>query len=175
MAQPCPAPNTGDECELNTGKAWYKGIEGEGTYAFDNLFGFDVQGLSVFANGALMSSKLDGGTWAPNAPEWTLAGGLLFRNANWKFSLIDKLVGQQFSDTANTSAWRISSYSDLFGSVGYQFNMVELSLTADNILDRRNTTLITINDAHPLPTATSLNQYFFQPPRSLMFAVKVHY
>lgn len=167
--------DSSEVCDLNTGKAWYKGIEGEGTYAFDNLFGFDVEGLSVFANGALMSSKLDGGNWAPNAPEWTAAAGVLFRNDNWKFSLIDKLVGQQFSDTANTSAWRLSSYSDLFGSIGYTYSMFEFNLTADNILDRRNTTLITINDAAPLPAATSLNQYFFQPPRSLMFAVKVRY
>jgi hypothetical protein len=51
----------------------------------------------------------------------------------------------------------------------------EMNLTADNILDRRNTTLITINDTTLQPAATSLNQFFFEPPRSLMFAVKVHY
>ena len=52
-----------ETCFVNNGTATYEGIEGEGTYAFEELFGADVHGLSVFANGALMSSKAGDGTW----------------------------------------------------------------------------------------------------------------
>jgi iron complex outermembrane receptor protein len=177
--EPCTF-DASEECELNNGTALYKGIEGEGTYAFDDLFGFDVRGLSIFANGALMSSKQEKGStnpgnWEPSAPDWTAAGGILYSRDQWKFSLIDKLVGSQYSDAANTPAYKLGSYADLFGSVGYMIGKFEMNLTADNILDRRNTTLITINDTTLQPAATSLNQFFFEPPRSLMFAVKVHY
>jgi iron complex outermembrane recepter protein len=169
-----------EECEFNTGTALYKGIEGEGTYALGDVFGFDLSGLSIFGNGALMSSKqgrgsTNPGNWEESAPNWTAAAGVLYNHENWKFSLIDKLVGSQYSDQANTPAYKLGSYADLFGSVGYTLGMFEANLTADNILDRRNTTLITINDTSIQPAATSLNQFFFQPPRSLMFALKVHY
>ena len=55
--QPCNLPPiigpAGETCAINTGTATYKGIEGEGTYAFDG----DLEGLSVFLNGSLNSSK----------------------------------------------------------------------------------------------------------------------
>lgn len=181
-----------DQCFENTGTATYKGIEGEGTYAFDELFDVDLRGLSVFANGAIMDSK-SGGYWVANAPQFTAAGGFLYNQNGWKFSIIDKLVGSQFSNGAilpgdkdqeysNDPRYRINSYGDLTGSLAYGFGMAELSLTADNLLDSRHTTLITINDAissngsgYETNRLDSLDQYFFQSPRSLMMALKVRY
>jgi iron complex outermembrane receptor protein len=68
--QPCSQPpftgSPGESCATNTGTATYKGIEGEGTYSFDG----DLQGLAVFVNGSLNSSK-SGGKWLKQAPMWT--------------------------------------------------------------------------------------------------------
>ena len=92
--QSCTSPPftgpSGETCALNTGVATYKGIEGEGTYAFNG----DLEGLAVFLNGSLNSSK-SGGKWLKQAPMWTSAGGIFYKRDIWKVSLIDKVVGQQ--------------------------------------------------------------------------------
>jgi iron complex outermembrane recepter protein len=168
-----------ETCFVNNGSATYEGLEGEGTYALDNLFDVDLSGLSVFANGALNSSKAQGGLWEPNAPAYTLAGGLIYhqsKQGGWRFSLIDKLVGQQYSDTNNLKFYEMAAYNDLSATVGYAFSQFDLSLSADNLLNSRATTLITENTAGVAQTnpATSLDQYFFQAPISVMMTLRVH-
>lgn len=166
------SPN--DTCYLDNGKATYKGIEGEGNYSFDELYGVDLHGLNVFANGALMSSK-SAGKWEPNAPNWTAAAGILYKQNGWKFSLIEKLVGPQYSDTANTKQYEMQTYGNLNGTIGYSYGPAELYLSADNLLDSRKTTAITINDKTYQPDRmNSTDQYFFQAPRSVMLTLKVH-
>ncbi|HMH65760.1 MAG TPA: TonB-dependent receptor, partial [Rhizomicrobium sp.] len=80
--QPCnQPPNNGsasETCGVNTGVATYKGIEGEGTYAFEG----ELQGLSVFLNGSLNNSKT-GGKWVKQAPMWTAASGIFYKQGIW--------------------------------------------------------------------------------------------
>jgi iron complex outermembrane receptor protein len=168
-----------ETCFVNNGSARYEGLEGEGTYAVDNLFNVDVSGLSLFANGALMSSKAQGGLWEPNAPAYTLAGGLIYHQApqsGWRFSLIDKLIGPQYSDTTNVKFYELPAYNDLSLAVGYTLSHMDISVSADNLLSSRATTLITENTAGIAQTnpATSLDQYFFQAPLSVMLTVRAH-
>ena len=181
IAVNCPAPNNTDLCYQNNGSAVYQGLEGEGTYAFEDVAGFDLHGLSVFANGALMSSKADGGLWEPNAPMWTAAAGILYQSHMWKFGLIDKLVGRQFSDAANTTHYELPSYGNLTATAGYthEFTGVgtaELSVNVDNLLDSRKNTLLTINDkTYQTNQLNSTNQLFFQGPRSVFVNLTLRY
>jgi len=173
----CPYDSS-ETCYLNTGKALYKGIEGEGTYAFDRVGSLDLRGFSVFANGALMSSKQTSGQYAGNweisAPRWTVAAGLIYKTDEWKFAVIDKLVGAQYSDVQNLDADRIPSYNNMTLTAGYNFGPVETSISIDNVLDSRS--VISITEGNQLGfTAASTDQYFFQAPRSVMGTLKAHF
>jgi iron complex outermembrane receptor protein len=185
VAMPGGSPN--DTCYLDNGRAIYKGLEGEGTYAFDEMFDVDLHGLSVFMNGALMSSReskeinpggLQPGLWEPNAPQYTAAAGLLYQQHGWKFGLIEKLVGQQFSDAANLSQYRLAPYGNLSAALGYNFGVFEFDLNFDNLLDSQKTTAIVENgfaaDGNPHTWKNSLDQYFFQSTRSVFGTMKVH-
>ena len=90
---------SGETCAVNTGVATYKGIEGEGTYAFgDDDFGGWLNGMSVFASGSVNDAK-SRGKYIKQAPLWTQATGIVYKTDGFKFSMIDKIVGQQYSDT----------------------------------------------------------------------------
>jgi iron complex outermembrane receptor protein len=173
ISEPCPQ-DTNDTCFFNNGRASYAGIEGEGTYAFDNLFGLDVTGLSMFANGALMRSKAQTGFWEPNAPFWTAALGVLFQNSSWRFSIIDKYTGQQYNDATNIQAYKMPAYGDLSASVAYMFaNNYEIGINADNLANSRAVTVIA-EGGTGTSLATSTDQYQFQAPMSVMVTLKAH-
>ena len=94
----------GETCALNTGVATYKGLEGEGTYAFsDDDFGGWLKGVSVFASGSVNDAKSQG-KYIKQAPLWTQATGIVYKTGAFKFSMIDKIVGPQYSDNANTDS-----------------------------------------------------------------------
>ena len=171
---PCSFDKT-ESCYVNNGKALYKGIEGEGTYAFDQVGPADLRGLSIFLNGALMSSKADGGLWEPNAPRWTVAAGLLLKKGDFKFALIDKVVGAQYSDAANNDLYRLPSYNNLNLTAGYTFGNVEASINIDNLLDSRSVVSISEDGNNLGFTANSTDQYFYQSPRSVMGTLKVKF
>ncbi len=137
----CAPPNQSESCATNTGTATYKGIEGEGTYAFDG----DLDGLALFLNGSLNSSK-SGGKWLKQAPMWTSAAGIFYKQDNWKLSLIDKLVGQQYSDNADNPFYKLGAYNvmDFKGSMTY--GALEFELGLFNLLNSRDLASITIND-----------------------------
>jgi iron complex outermembrane recepter protein len=67
---------------VNQGKAVYKGVEAQATYAFAN-------GLAVFANASRNYAKThnDGApkTQLANAPLWTAAGGVPFKSGPIRF------------------------------------------------------------------------------------------
>jgi iron complex outermembrane receptor protein len=175
ISEPCPA-DTNDTCFVNNGRAVYEGVEGEGTYAFENLLGMDVQGLSMFANGALMRSVAQGGKWEPNAPYWTAALGLLYQNSGWRFSLIDKYTGQQYSDTQNFKFYELPAYGDFSATIAYAFSNYEVGITGDNLFSSRSTVSIS-EDSKTAPEtnpATSNDQYIFQAPMSVMVTLKAH-
>jgi iron complex outermembrane receptor protein len=176
ISEACPG-DTNDTCFVNNGRAVYEGVEGEGTYAFDNLLGMDVTGLSMFANGALMRSVAQTNLWEPNAPFWTAALGVLFQNSSWRFSIIDKYTGQQYSDVSNFKFYELPAYGDLSASIAYMFANYEIGINADNLTSSRATTLITEDGkgvALETNPATSNDQYFFQAPMSVMVTLKAH-
>jgi iron complex outermembrane receptor protein len=177
----------GETCFVNTGAATYKGIEGEGTYAFDG----ELQGLSFFLNGSLMSSKSQG-LWIKNAPMWTAASGLFYKMDEWKLSLIDKLVGQQFTDNANTQFYKLGAYNVMDFKGSYSISNYEFSIGLYNVLNSRSLAAVGINDASPTvgnaaggPVAASvqnyairpnsLDQYYFQPSRSVQFTLEARF
>jgi len=169
----CAPPDQNDTCFVNNGRATYEGIEGEGTYAFDNLLGLDVTGLSMFANGALMRSVAQTNLWEPNAPFWTAALGVLFQSSNWRFSIIDKYTGQQYSDVTNIKAYELPAYGDLSASIAYMFANYEIGINADNLTSSRAATLIAEGGTGTDPN-TSTDQYIFQAPMSVMVTLKAH-
>jgi iron complex outermembrane receptor protein len=162
-------------CYVNNGAATYKGIEGEGTYAFNEVMGLNLTGLSIFVNGALMSSKSSNGLWQPKAPKWTAAAGLLYKQNGWKFGLIAKITGSQYEDAQNLTYYRLPSYSNVNFTGGYQFDNYEISVNVDNILNSR--AVLDISEAGGLQNnpATSLDQYIFQAPISATVTLKAHF
>jgi iron complex outermembrane receptor protein len=173
----------GDTCFVNTGSATYKGIEGEGTYAFDGM----LQGLAVFLNGSLNSSKSQG-LWIKQAPMWTSASGIFYKMDEWKLSVIDKLVGQQYSDNSNTNFYKLGAYNDMDFKGSYSFENYEFTVGIFNLLNSRSLAAVTINDGTPAAggaAATSvqqfalrpnsLDQYSYQPSRSVQFSVKAQF
>jgi iron complex outermembrane receptor protein len=169
----------GETCGVNTGTATYKGVEGEGTYAFDG----DLEGFSVFLNGSLNSSKT-GGKWVKQAPMWTSASGIFYKMGEWKFSLIDKLVGQQYSDATNTTFYKLGAYNNMDTKASYTYDNLEFGLGIYNLLNSRSLAAVGINDKNPIGGSdvgdytnrqSSLDQYYFQPSRSFQFTVKARF
>ncbi|HWY65011.1 MAG TPA: TonB-dependent receptor [Rhizomicrobium sp.] len=169
----------GETCATNTGTATYKGIEGEGTYAFDG----DLQGLVFFANGSLNSSK-SGGKWLKQAPMWTAASGITYKWDMWKLSLIDKLVGQQYSDNTDTSFYKLGAYNVMDFKGGFVWENFEVDLGIYNLLNSRSLASVGINDKNPIGGSSvydyinrpgSLDQYYFQPSRSFQLTVKARF
>ncbi len=178
--QPCNvAPFTGsagETCALNTGTATYKGIEGEGTYAFDG----DLEGFSVFLNGSIGSGKT-GGFWLKQIPMWTSAQGIFYKRGAWKFSLIDKIVGQQYSDAANTTFYKLGAYSNMDFKASVTEGALEFGVGISNVLNSRSIGAVSIVDKTPIGGSSvndifnrggSLDQYYFQPSRGFQFTIR---
>jgi len=181
--QPCnQPPNNGsasETCGVNTGVATYKGIEGEGTYAFEG----ELQGLSVFLNGSLNNSKT-GGKWVKQAPMWTSASGIFYKAGIWKFSLIDKVIGQQYSDAANQTFYKLGAFNNMDAKGSVTFGSLEFGLGIFNLLNSRSLAAVTINDKTPIGGSgvedignrgSSLDQYYYQPSRSFQVTLKARF
>jgi len=169
----------GETCATNTGTATYKGIEAQGTYAFDG----DLQGWAVFLNGSLNSSK-SGGKWLKQAPMWTSASGIFYKAGMWKFSLVDKVVGQQYSDNTNTTFYKLGAYNVMDFKGGLTWENYEVNLGIYNLLNSRSLASVGINDKAPIGGSSvydytnrpnSLDQYYFQPSRSFQLTVKANF
>ena len=169
----------GETCAVNTGVATYKGIEGEGTYAFDG----DLEGLSVFLNGSVGSAKT-GGKWIKGAPMWTSASGVFYKMGIWKFSLIDKLVGQQYSDAGNTTFYKLGAYNNMDAKASMAWENLEFGMSVSNVLNSRSLAAVGVNDKSPIGGGSvndianrglSLDQYYFQPSRGFQLTVKARF
>ena len=175
VAQSCALTGglSADTCFVNTGRAKYEGIEGEGTYAFDK--GGMLEGLSVFVNGSIMYAKSNG-LWLKQAPTFTAGGGLMYKHNGWKFSLIDKTVGSQYADNTENQNYKIGSYSNIDASVGYSYGYWEFTLSLNNVLNSRKKVSITENDkVYQTNRLNSTDQYFYQAPQSVLGTFKVHF
>ena len=167
---------SGFTCALNTGKAVYEGVEGEGTYAFQG----DLDGLAAFVNASLISGKSNH-LWLKGVPMWTGAGGLTYKAGGFKVSLIDKVVGQQYSDNADTKFYKISAYNMMDFKTSFTFGNLELGVGVYNVLNSRNIAAVGINDKAPIGGSSaydianrgsSLDQYSFLPSRSAQLTLK---
>ncbi len=171
--------SAGETCALNTGAATYRGVEGEGTYAFEG----DLEGLSVFLNGSVGSGKT-GGLWIKQVPMWTSAQGIFYKRGAWKVSLIDKVVGQQYSDNSNSTFYKLGAYSNMDFKASYTWSALEFGLGVSNVLNSRSIGAVSINDKSPIGGSSvndifnrgnSLDQYSFQPARGFQFTVKARF
>ena len=181
MAQSCTtAPFTGpsgETCYLNTGTAVYQGVEGEGTYAFDGW----LEGLSVFASYSYNSDKSQH-LYLAVAPVWTAADGFVFKWDAFKFSLIDKIVGPQYSDVPNTPFYKLSTYNNTDVKLAsVEIDNFEFSAGIYNIFNQRNLLAVKINDKAPIGGSSvydttnrgaSLDQYYYAPPTNFQISVK---
>lgn len=179
------APASEGTVYINQGSVQYKGVEGQITYALP-------MGFAVFANGSRNYAKTDN-PGAPklqvaNAPEWTAAGGLLYKNGPLRFSLVDKYVGRQwFADpTSATTAKGLATY-DLYRSKGYntaivsaryQIGPVRLGVEVNNVFNSKPVTNIAPNSKTPFadigkPTSANFDQYYYQTGRSFTGDVTV--
>ncbi len=171
-----------DECFVNTGTAVYKGIEAEGTYAFEGA----LQGLSVFASASDNYTKTSGDA-VKNAPLWTEANGIVYKRDAFKFSLIDKLVGQQYVGKQSLSAtlsqfYRLPAYNNMDLKGSYTIGNFDFGLAISNALNERNLLTLTVNDKTAVGSSpfdytnrgSSLDQYFFAPSRGFEVSVTAH-
>ena len=181
--------SSGETCAINTGKAFYKGIEGEGTYAFDGA----LEGLSIFLNGTVGSAK-SGGLWLKQAPMWTSAQGIFYKSGGWKVSLIDKIVGQQYSDNADTRFYKLPAYNNVDFKTSYTFGTLEFGFSVSNLLNSGYLGAVSIGDSSitagnstvaGVPAAANVfdvvnrpnskDQYSFMPERGYQVTVKVRF
>jgi iron complex outermembrane receptor protein len=156
---------------INQGAVQYKGIEGQITYALPH-------GFAVFANGSRNYAKTENPgqlkLQVANAPEFTAAGGVLYKQGPIRFSLIDKYIGQQwFTDpTAVTSGptqaatlatynfYRNKGYNSAIASVRYDIGPVRVGFEVSNLFNDRSVTNISTGKTAPF------DQYIFNTGRS---------
>ncbi len=144
----------------NSGGAFYRGIEGEATYTFDN-------GFSLFTNAgynqAYYTSLQNGpanqyvrGVYVSNAPQFTSNVGVIYDQNGIYGSIIDQLTGGSYTGTNGTGAYANSPaagkspggwydpYNVVNVAAGYTFNhltpnltQVNVKLNLDNITNQR--------------------------------------
>jgi len=161
---------------VNQGAVTYKGVEGQATYAFG-------RGLAVFANGSRNFAKTDNAgviqQQVAKAPEWTAAGGVLFKQGPIRFSLIDKWVGRQwFTNPAGSTVagnaydnpiYQSKGYNSAIFSARYDVGPVRLGVEVNNVLDSRRVTNISTGKTSPF------DQYFYQTGRAFTGDVTVSF
>jgi iron complex outermembrane receptor protein len=115
---------------------------------------------------------------------WTSAQGIFYKMGIWKFSLIDKIVGQQYSDAANQTFYKLGAYSNMDAKASVTWDSLEFGLGIYNLLNSRSLAAVTINDKTPIGGSSvndignrgsSLDQYAYQPSRSFQFTVKARF
>ena len=126
-----------------------------------------------------------GGKWLKQAPMWTSASGIFYKMDIWKLSLIDKLVGQQYSDTANTHFYKLGAYNNIDFKTSVTLGDVRIgprhlqhaqlaqpgrrSASTTRRPDRRRQCS---RSGEPRP---SLDQYYFQPSRSYQMSLTARF
>jgi iron complex outermembrane receptor protein len=136
-----------DTIYYNAGGTNYKGVESNATY-------YMGMGFSLYANGSINRAKVienaqtncttgncTGGLWVPNAPNATLAYGVIYNEYGIYASLLNKRVGHTYGDVGETQP--IGSYSVLNGALGYSFGDnvgwfkgASIKLQFNNLLDK---------------------------------------
>lgn len=151
---------------VNQGAVQYKGVEAQATYALP-------MGFAIFANGSRNYAKTDNpGTLqqqVAKAPEWTAAGGVLYKRGPIRFSLIDKWVGRQWfvgpdgkvGGTYDSSTYQSKGYNTAILAARYDVGPVRIGLEVNNLFDSQRVTNISAGKT------ASFDQYFYQVPRTV--------
>lgn len=186
--------SNGTQVYENGGTAQYRGVEFEGTWAFGHYVG--MNGWALTGSAGVSNAKYTQGQYTGlavgNAPQYTLAGGLIYDDGTYFGSLLQKVTGNQYgsngqktwSTTTNAALNYIPDYTSTDFVAGYRYKlpdnfvfgkMVEVKLGVQNIFDHRNVTDIAGN-----PTGiTSINNttltYTFQSGRYVYGAVKYEF
>ncbi len=129
----------GESQDFAEGSVTYRGLEGEATRTL-------AAGLDLYGNGSLNQARqhasaqggVDGP--APDTPQATLAGGLLFSRRGLNASLLDRWVGASFGDVGRAAP--IAPYNQLDLSVGGTLRPpavppIRLQAQIFNLLDSR--------------------------------------
>lgn len=108
----------------NLGGVHYRGIETEGTVVIG-------KGVSLYANASINSAKsTSDGTWVPNTPKATAAGGLIYSDHGLYASLLGKWVGPRFGDTGDSQ--HLASFATLDASIGLDLGKISPGLKGGN-------------------------------------------
>ncbi|MBN8809350.1 MAG: TonB-dependent receptor [Sphingomonas sp.] len=160
----------------NIGGALYQGIEGQVTYAF-------TDGVAVFANASRNRAiAKDTRLQVGQAPMMTAAGGVIVKRGPVRFSVIDKLVGVQYANTADPTqtnyvaaykAYRIAPYNTAILAASYELGPVRVGVEVTDLFD--STRVTTIGSAKGTFTAGlvgqavagNFDQYYYQPGRAI--------
>jgi iron complex outermembrane receptor protein len=152
---------------FNQGAVQYKGVEGQITYAFPI-------GVAVFANGSRNYAKTDNPGMirqqVAKAPEWTAAGGILYKHGPIRFSLIDKWVGKQFfiapggsiapGNAYDNPVYQSRGYNSAILSARYDIGPMRIGVEVNNLLNSKRVTSISTGKTSPF------DQYFYQVGRA---------
>ena len=110
--------------------------------------------------------------------------GIFYKAGMWKFSLVDKVVGQQYSDNTNTTFYKLGAYNVMDFKGGLTWENYEVNLGIYNLLNSRSLASVGINDKAPIGGSSvydytnrpnSLDQYYYQPSRSFQLTVKASF
>src|SRR6202030_3007363 len=107
------------------------------------------------------------------------------KSGDYRLSLIEKVVCQQYSDNADTRFYKLRAYDnmDFKGSVTLTDNL-ELSAGIYNVLNERNLLAAGITDKTPIGGVNvydianrnnSLDTYAFQPARNYQITLKAQF
>jgi iron complex outermembrane receptor protein len=151
----------------NLGGVHYRGVEGEGTFGLGS-------GFNLYANASLNSAKSTvDGTWVPNAPKATAAGGVIYDKAGIYVSALVKWIGPRFGDTGDSQY--LSSFASADLSLGYDLSHVvaglkggKFKLNVNNVTNNRqivNLAGYTFSGNTPL--------YWTNPGRSVFATVEL--
>jgi iron complex outermembrane receptor protein len=160
----------GSETQVfNLGGVNYLGLESDVTVPL-------AAGFSLYGNGSLNSARLrSDGSPVPNAPQATMAGGVLYKNGAWNASLIDKWVGARYGDTERQQG--LSPFNRLDANLGWTsaeafpgVPPIKVQASVLNILDSRK-----INALAGYTVAANTPLFFTQPGRSAFVNLSVRF
>ncbi len=155
---------------INAGHAYYRGIEGQASYAFD-------MGLTAFINGSINKTRNDQGNQLKTSPKDTFGTGLLYHSGVFDGSLLYKRVGEQYGST-NPLGWLIKPYdtTDAAASIAMG-KRVKLKLQISNLFDHRAITKIgPVNKAvGGVYAASPFDQYYYQSGRNVQLTLIAKY
>jgi iron complex outermembrane receptor protein len=141
---------------INAGHAYYRGFEGQVSYAFDN-------GVTLFANGSTNKTRNDQGNRITKAPKDTQGAGVLYNHGPWSGSLLFKRVGSQIMNT-NPESWVVNPYNTMDVAGAYDFGKFKLKLQVSNLADHRAVDLI--KPVNKTSAPSPFDQYYYQSGRN---------